>query len=483
MGDGHLGRPASGRGTSASGRPRPAAGWRRRLGRTGRGAPRETGGRRRAIQRAWDHVPPVGRLVHPARAVRDLPVLRERGQPLSLWADHAHLRAAGAGTQRRGRLRRATRPGLRRLLRVRRVPLRDHGLGAFRTPPPGGDRDPDRDGVDCAAWPPARPRLVAAARRLPRDRDAVLPASVRDLRQQRERRPQRLVVSLRGQGRPDRGRERARPDRPAQLLRLRDHHDEAVLLLHADLAGAVDDHALLRQRLPDRKSVARAARGSAGCRDDEHSGQPAEAARVHVRRSHRGLQRSDLRRRPIRRVPGRLRRRPADHDLRHRHPRGTRQHRRRRGRRADHQRRAGAAPLVVERPLPLLRRDPARALHRAQALVQAGDRLPRDGRVRIRRPRDRGRGLAAGHLGPHRGRRPSGARARALGAAPEPHGQDRRLGVLRADRRGARADAPARLVAHDRSDPHPLPRSLRVGEQARSAGVRSDAADPPRARC
>ena len=199
-------------------------------------------------------------------------------------------------------------------------------------PPPGGDRDPDRDRrrLRCSASCSASSRGGCSATTSRSSRCSSAQAFV-DLRQQRERRPQRLVVSLRGQGRPDRGRERARPDRPAQLLRLRDHHDEAVLLLHADLAGAVDDHALLRQRLPDRKSVARAARGSAGCRDDEHSGQPVEAARVHVRRSHRGLQRSDLRRRPIRRVPGRLRRRPADHDLRHRHPRGTRQHRRCRG--------------------------------------------------------------------------------------------------------------------------------------------------------
>ena len=161
MGDGHRRDWRAGRGTSASGRPRPAAGRRRRVGRTGRGAPRETGGRRRcdpARVGSRSAGRPAG---DPARAVRHLPVLHERGQPLPLRTVHAHLRAAGARTQRRRRVRRSTRPRLRRVLRLRRVPLRDHGLGAFRPPLAGGDRDPDRDGVDGAARPAPRPRRRA----------------------------------------------------------------------------------------------------------------------------------------------------------------------------------------------------------------------------------------------------------------------------------------------------------------------------------
>ena len=208
------------------------------------------------VIRGWERVPPAGHLAILLGPVRDLPVLRERGQPLPLRPDHAHLRLARARTERRRRLRRAARSRVRRLLRLWRVRVRDHGQRPFGPPPAGRAGRPDRRRGYRAPRAPARAHVLAGLRRLPGDRDALLPAGLRDLRQQRERRPQRLVLSVRRQGRPDGWSERPRPDRPAQVLRLHHLDDEGVLLLHADLDRGPDDDALLRQRVADRSGLA-----------------------------------------------------------------------------------------------------------------------------------------------------------------------------------------------------------------------------------
>src|SRR5439155_26644472 len=140
--------------------------------------------------------------------------------------------------------------------------------------------------------------------------------------------------------------------------------------------------------------------------------------------------------------------------------------------------RPGAASLVEQRALPLLRRALASALRRLATLVQAGDRPAGDDRVRVRGPRDCERGLVAGDRRPHRRRRPARTSARALGAAPKQPVVGRRLGLLRADRRGTGADARPWLVARRHLDPHVLSGRVRLGEQARRAGGRCDSADP-----
>ena len=169
---------------------RPASGRDGRVGRAGRRAANCAEGPNRRRRRGLGAAACRGSPGGPPRALRDLPVHHERRQPLPLRADHDHLRTAGDGAERRRRFRGAARSRLRRLLRLRRLPLRDHGQRPFGPSPAGGDRDPDRGRRGGAGRPLARPHVVAAARRLPRDRDALLPPGVRHLRQQRERRPE-----------------------------------------------------------------------------------------------------------------------------------------------------------------------------------------------------------------------------------------------------------------------------------------------------
>ena len=216
---------------------------------------------------------------------------------------HDALHAARAGPQHRGRLGRAARPGLRRVLRHRRVRLRDAELAPVRHPPAdrghgsldGGDRSHRRL--------PRRTSVAPPDRRLPRDRDPVLSADNPD--RARERRPDRRP---RPHGRRQRDHQRRplphlrpRPRGPARR-RVRGH-----LPVHRDrlLRGRVR-RAALPQPLPHRSRLALAARGLAGRRGDGHAREPAQAHGVQLRRSHRSVsrERSSL---PCRRASSRSR--------------------------------------------------------------------------------------------------------------------------------------------------------------------------------
>ena len=132
------------------------------------------------VARAWDALPPVGRLLCSLlAAVAIFPFVTNEGNLFRYGSDHADLRAAGARAEHRRRLRRAARPRLRRLLRVRRVRLRDPRVGSLRPPLAGRDRDSGRDRRRRRCSASSRPAVAPAGRRLPRDRHALLRSGVR----------------------------------------------------------------------------------------------------------------------------------------------------------------------------------------------------------------------------------------------------------------------------------------------------------------
>ena len=120
------------------------------------------------------------------RRLRRCPLFIELGEHLPLRLHHAHLRAARARAERRRRLRGPARPRLHRLLRLRRLRVRASlaPTSTASTGPPGDDPDRDRRGGACSGCSSAA--VAPAARRLPRDRHAVLRPGVRHVRQQRE---------------------------------------------------------------------------------------------------------------------------------------------------------------------------------------------------------------------------------------------------------------------------------------------------------
>ena len=99
---------------------------------------------------------------------------------------HAALHAARARPERRGRLGRAARSRLRRVLRLRRVHVRLAQLEPVRRSPLVDLRDPDRGRGDRDPRLPRRPAVTAVIRRLPRDRDVVLPPGLPRARDQRQ---------------------------------------------------------------------------------------------------------------------------------------------------------------------------------------------------------------------------------------------------------------------------------------------------------
>ena len=120
-----------------------------------------------------------------------VPPLRQRGEPLQLRPLHPDLRPARARPERRGRLRRPARPRLRRVLRLRRLhlrlPLRDALEQGPRLHAPLGRPvvDPRRGAHLRPARPVPRVVLPPPARRLPRDRDALLRPGLRRLHERR----------------------------------------------------------------------------------------------------------------------------------------------------------------------------------------------------------------------------------------------------------------------------------------------------------
>ena len=148
-----------------------------------------------------------------------VPFLSELGLRRPRRRQHRPLRAARARAQRRRRLGRPARPRLRRLLRLRR-------LRATRSSPRTSSACTGRPLLSVpfvivlvgAARPPARAALAAAARRLPRDRDALLRADLR--RPDDERRPDHAALERRAD-RLHRRAERDHGHRPDQHPRLR----------------------------------------------------------------------------------------------------------------------------------------------------------------------------------------------------------------------------------------------------------------------
>ena len=235
---------------------------------------------------------------------------------------------------------------------------------------PAERRGPARHRLVRAARPAARAALAAAARRLPRDRDALLRADLRRAGDER-------ATGSRFRGTT------ARPTSPAGRTgspistRSASSATSSAPIAQLPLALARRLHgrrrrALLRQPLAHRPGVAGAARGPARGRADEHAREPAEAARVRVRRRDRRPDGDDLRLAVQLGVfPRQLRPAAADHDLRDGDPRRRRQPPRRRPRRDHDQRLARAAARAGERARALLRRDRARPAGAAAAVAEA----------------------------------------------------------------------------------------------------------------
>ena len=250
---------------------------------------------------------PRSRFFYPqyVESLQDLPAIGDFVPSRQLDGDHDRLHDDGRRPEHRRRLRGTARPRLRRLLRGRRVrgglvrvaavrpvdvPLR---LGRDQQ---GRARDPSLDLARPAAGGPLhdggrhpdRPADAAAARRLPRDRDARLR---RDRPAGRAQRRQRLRL------RPHARHVRDQPDRlarlrqpsatslglPAQLpavVRAR-----AVVLL--DRARAAPDHRLLlgaAARLPARPRLDRDPRGRDGGGRDGRAADADEDLVVRARR-------------------------------------------------------------------------------------------------------------------------------------------------------------------------------------------------------
>ena len=170
---------------------------RRRSARTSgsRGTPT-----RRLLPASARHVrgaPPARAVVGLARAVHRraclLPVVRVERLRAPRRLRHGALHAARARPERRRRLGRPARPRLRRVLRDRRVRVRAARLRPFGIHLPSLVVDPDRRRDRRGRRVPARPAVETPDRRLPRDRDALLPAALPD--DDDERRPLRSATT------------------------------------------------------------------------------------------------------------------------------------------------------------------------------------------------------------------------------------------------------------------------------------------------
>ena len=280
---------------------------------------------------------------------------------------HRPLHDARPRPQRRRRLGRAPRSRLHRVLRLRRLHLRDPALSdqfdlhwptllVIAIALAGGSvaRDPRRPAVEAAQW------------RLPRDRDALrLP----DLHQHPDQRRQHL------RHRPDGRRQRHPQGRPAELLRARDPGEQGggvFNVAYLYVALGVFTVLFVALRFVDRSRTGRAWRSM---REDSLAAQlmgmpvpwlklmafsfgaaiAALTGTLFVALERLG-------------VPRQLRSHAADHDLRDDDPRRPRQPGRRGARRHPDQRPARVAARAVQLALHLLRRAPARPRRGVPAL-------------------------------------------------------------------------------------------------------------------
>ena len=220
------------------------------------------------------------------------------------------------------------RPRLRRLLRDRRVPVRGAGFGVRG--PPLGCRD--RDSADrrrrCGHRLSRRAAVTSPRRRLPRDRDALLPPAL-------ARRPHQRVVVARA--------ERHLGHLSARVLRTAGHVARRLVLRRPRRVRRHHLVPLPPEPVANRTRLEGAARGRARGRADDDAGGPAEADGVRGGRRRRGRRGSDLRAGARRRLPGELRPRPPDHRVRDGRPRRRGQPGRRNGRRGADQRIPGGA--------------------------------------------------------------------------------------------------------------------------------------------
>ena len=210
----------------------------------------------------------------------------------------ARLRAARAGSERRRRVRGPARPRLHRLLRGRRVRVRDALLGQVRAPLAGVARDPARRRDLGARSGFCSASVAALRRRLPRDRDALLRT---DLLRDRQQGSHRARLN-------DPGFDRANwdltggPNGIANVDRfggIRAHRLDRDGVLLVTLVAVVIVFAGLHfaESVANGPGLACAPRRHAGSAGDEHAGELAQAYGGRCRRGGRGLRGHDLRRR------------------------------------------------------------------------------------------------------------------------------------------------------------------------------------------
>ena len=204
-------------------------------------------------------------------------------RPLHLRHLHAPLRGARAGAERRRRLRRPSRPRLRRLRRGGRVHVRLALVAQVGTPLAGRGDDSDRHGGSRHSSGSARFRVAAAARRLLRDRHALLRPGVLLLREHDES----------GRTSPA-ARTASRTTDPitffGHVASSRSTQQYYFLLVVVTLLAGAD---VFRQQVAHRAGVARAAGRSARRAGDEHPGEPGQDPRGRHGRRDRGTVRGD----------------------------------------------------------------------------------------------------------------------------------------------------------------------------------------------
>ena len=127
---------------------------------------------------AFERIPPWGVLVLAVGAAALAPVRLRLGLRHPGRRQHGAVRAARARAERRRGLGGPARSRLHRVLRLRRLSLRDALLRSVRPALPGAALGRGRHRLVGAARPLARPAVASAARRLPRDRDALLGADL-----------------------------------------------------------------------------------------------------------------------------------------------------------------------------------------------------------------------------------------------------------------------------------------------------------------
>ena len=346
------------------------------------------------------------------------------------------------------------RPRLRRLLRLRRLRLRDARLGPLRHPLAGAVGDPDRRRRDRAARLPRRAAVAPPRRRLPRDRDALLPPALPD--DPAQRRPAERALPRRPRSTSRAGRTGSRTSTRCASSAGRSSRSTTT----STSRSAPSSSSSSRSTSLNNSRTGRAWRA---LREDPLA---AELMSMPVNRLKllafafgagvAGLTGTILAASAGRRLPGQLRPDAPDHALRDGHPRRLRQPPRSRGRRDRDQRLArGAARLPRTRAgsssgcssLALAARD--QAASGGGAVVLAGTIV--FGFVV--------HGLADAfwerrHVGGGRRRHADRPARRLVGAPARRSGRARAPGYLAARRGRARADAPqAAGGARSRSSP------------------------------